>query len=69
MSGFYTASSHGDRASVFSTMELELLEEAWARRCPLAGTICQQEQSDMPLLSAMAGSAGLVSGVAGLGWH
>lgn len=55
MSGFYTASSHGDRASVFSTMELELLEEAWARRCPLAGTICQQEQSDMPLLSATAG--------------
>lgn len=50
-------------------MEPELLGEAWAGRCPLAGTICQQEQPDMPLLSATAGSAGLASGVAGLGWH
>ena len=48
---------------------LELLGEAWAGRCPLAGTVCQQEQSDTLLLSATAGSAGLASGLVGTGWH
>lgn len=75
MSGFYTAAFHSDRASVClqlrgaSTMELELLREPWAGRCPLAGTVCQQEQSDTLLLSATAGSAGLASGLVGLGCH
>ena len=69
MSGFYTASFHSDRASVCSMMELELLGEAWAGRCPLAGTVCQQEQSDTLLLSATVGSAWLASALVGLGWH
>lgn len=44
MSGFYMASFHSDRASVGSTMELELLGEA--KRYPLTGTVRQQEPSD-----------------------
>lgn len=39
------ASFHNDRASVGSTMELELLGEA--KRYPLTGTACQRETSDM----------------------
>lgn len=69
MSGFYTTYFHSDRTSVCSTMEMDLLGEALAGRCPLVGTVCQEQQSDNLLLSTTTSSADLASGLVGLGRH